>query len=186
MVWTVPLGRSSITAYDLRYIEADATDKYDSRWTVTDPAGTPVSRTYTLRGLADGVADDVQARAIDSSHGEGTWSATGTAIAARNTAPYFEEGESTTRLVPENSVGGSNVGAPKRGRKKTGRSRHSLGTTANQPQATRRPPKATTRFESSRSIRSRPGEQQIRTEYLPFRRLAVPGDVGCRDYRNRS
>ncbi len=77
--WSAPSGNggSTITAYDARYIETDATDKADSRWTVTQDVWTTGDGElrYGLDGLTNGTEYDVQVRAVNA-EGDGAWSAT--------------------------------------------------------------------------------------------------------------
>ena len=77
--WSAPSsnGGSTITAYDARYIETDATDKADGQWTEVDDAwatgqGGP---RYGLDGLTNDTEYDVQVRAVNV-EGDGAWSAT--------------------------------------------------------------------------------------------------------------
>ena len=71
-------GVVAITAYDLRYIRHDATDKADANWTVLDSVwahqGNPF-RQYRLEGLTNGVFYDVQMRAVNIGGASG-WSNT--------------------------------------------------------------------------------------------------------------
>ena len=76
VVWTAPGGVSGITAYDLRYIRTDASDKTDPNWTPIDDAWTTGDLQYTITGLTGGVGYDVQVRAVTT--GDGEWSATAT------------------------------------------------------------------------------------------------------------
>ena len=79
VVWEAPhnAGDSEITGYDLRYIRSDASDKSDANWTVQDDVWTTTStsQSYTLAGLSNGVAYDVQMRATNST-GDSAWSQT--------------------------------------------------------------------------------------------------------------
>ena len=76
VAWTAPTGTntSQITAYDLRYIETDASDKSDSEWTVQDSVWTEGNYSYVLAGLTNGTSYDVQMRAVTTNNG--TWSST--------------------------------------------------------------------------------------------------------------
>lgn len=78
--WSAPSsdGGSAITAYDLRHIESDATDKADSNWTVVQDVWTGSGAlSYELTELRAGTQYNVQARAVNAT-GDGTWSATAT------------------------------------------------------------------------------------------------------------
>ena len=75
VAWTPPVGETGITAYDVRHIRSDATDKSDANWTVVDNAWTFGALGYFITGLTNGTEYDVQVRAVNS-HGDGTWSAT--------------------------------------------------------------------------------------------------------------
>ena len=113
--WAAPdnAGASAVTAYDVRYITSDASDKSDSSWTVIDNAGANGRiRGYTISGLTDGTGYDVQVRAVNA-QGDGVWSGTvtGTPAAAVSAPPYFTEGAATVRSVPENTAAGVSVGA---------------------------------------------------------------------------
>ena len=83
VAWSAPAedGGRDITAYDLRYIRSDASDKSDASWTVKDSIWTSGALRYALSGLTNGVDYDVQVRA-ESSVGEGPWSpvSTGTPL----------------------------------------------------------------------------------------------------------
>ncbi len=82
VAWTAPSsnGGSAVTAYDLRHIRSDATDKSDSQWTeqhdIWETGGGALS--YTQTGLTPSVGYDFQVRAVNA-NGDGTWSATQTA-----------------------------------------------------------------------------------------------------------
>ncbi len=75
--WTTPTdtGSSTITAYDLRYIQSDALDKGDTHWTVLTGVGTVSSLETSVPTLVNGVEYDVQVRAVFGAD-NGTWSAT--------------------------------------------------------------------------------------------------------------
>ena len=68
--WSAPPsdGGSAITAYDLRHIESDATDKADSNWTVAQDVWTGSGAlSYELTGLQGRPTEyDVQVRAVNS------------------------------------------------------------------------------------------------------------------------
>ena len=106
--WTEPANTGpAITDYDYRYSVKDT-----SAWTeVTDTAITATS--VSITGLSANAEYEAQVRAI-SDEGTGEWSesgigATGSA-AATNANPAFDEGETATRTVPENSGEGTSVG----------------------------------------------------------------------------
>ena len=76
LAWRAPTTPvATVTAYDVRHIRSDATDKADANWTVVDDAWTEGALVYAITGLSNGVLYDVQVRAVTSS-GDGTWSAT--------------------------------------------------------------------------------------------------------------
>ena len=79
VAWAAPAndGGAAISAYDLRYILNDATDKADDHWTVEDAvwrSGAGALR-YELKDLFDGTKYDLQLRAVNA-NGDGLWSAT--------------------------------------------------------------------------------------------------------------
>ena len=113
--WTAPdnTGRSAVSAYDVRYIDTNASDKSDANWTVRNSVATERTRGHTISGLNDNISYDVQVRARNT-QGTGRWSDTVTATPTdvTNATPYFKEGSATTRSVTENTVGGQTVGTP--------------------------------------------------------------------------
>jgi len=82
VAWTAPSsdGGAAITAYDLRHINSDATDKSDGQWTeshdIWETDGGALS--YTKTGLTPSTGYDFQVRAVNAD-GDGAWSATRTA-----------------------------------------------------------------------------------------------------------
>ena len=70
IAWTAPINSTlgTVTAYDLRYIRFDATDRADASWTVVSAIWTSGSLEYTLSPtdtpLVNGVSYDVQVRAV--------------------------------------------------------------------------------------------------------------------------
>ena len=91
VAWRAPSNddRSNITAYDLRHIRSDASNKADPNWTVVQDARTGSGPlTYVLTGLAVGTQYDVEVRAVTAA-GDGPWSATmrGTTAASSPGAP---------------------------------------------------------------------------------------------------
>ena len=116
LTWSPPSnnGGRTITSYDLRYIESDATDKSDSHWTIRQRMHTSGSYEYNLDELTNNTEYDVQIRAVNASGG-GTWSATETGTPTdpmTNLGPSFVDGSRTRRSVPENSAAGTAVGEP--------------------------------------------------------------------------
>ena len=91
VAWSVPgiVGASDITAYDMRSIRSDATDKSDGEWTVVDSAWTSGDLEYTISGLTGNVQYDVQVRAVNAS-GDGLWSATETGTPTTDKAPTID------------------------------------------------------------------------------------------------
>ena len=77
--WTAPAhdGGAAISSYDLRSIRSDATDKADDKWTEVIGAWTFGDLADTIAGLTNGVAYDVQVRAVNQVRA-GDWSATST------------------------------------------------------------------------------------------------------------
>ena len=78
VAWRAPSidGGSNITAYDLRHIRSDASNKADPNWTVVQDARTGSGPlTYVLTGLAVGTQYDIEVRAVTAA-GDGPWSAT--------------------------------------------------------------------------------------------------------------
>ncbi len=99
VVWTSPAG-PVITAFDVRYIRSDATDKADANWTVLDNAWTSGALQYTITGLTNGVEYDVQVRA-ENSAGPGPWSATETGTPKQDDVPVTLQWEQTAIVVDE-------------------------------------------------------------------------------------
>ena len=79
VAWSAPAedGGANITAYDLRYIRSDAPNKSDDNWTERDSVWTSGALRYVLSGLTNGVAYEVQVRAVNAV-GAGPWSPVGT------------------------------------------------------------------------------------------------------------
>ena len=77
--WSAPAsdGGAGITAYDVRHIPSDATDKSDDQWTVMDDAWISGGGAlkYTVSGLTNDVQYDVRVRAVNAA-GDGLWSTT--------------------------------------------------------------------------------------------------------------
>ena len=82
VAWNAPSsdGGAAISAYDLRHIRSDATDKSDGQWTeqhdVWETDGGALS--YRKTGLTPSTGYDFQVRAVNAD-GDGSWSATRTA-----------------------------------------------------------------------------------------------------------
>ena len=77
--WTAPgsAGGSAITAYDLRYILSDASDKADDQWTVVDPPWSSGTLQYEITTLSRDTSYDLEVRAVNA-NGDGPWSDTST------------------------------------------------------------------------------------------------------------
>ena len=118
VVWREPAftGGAAISAYDLRHIRSNATDKdVDESWTYSLNPQSVIAddlRRYHIPNLENGVSYDVQARATNSA-GDSPWSSTVTGTPDRqNTDPEFPESESGARSLPENTAVDSAVGDP--------------------------------------------------------------------------
>ncbi len=78
VTWNAPSSPPALTtAYDVRHIRSDASDKADANWTLIDDAWTEGALSYTITGLANYAEYDVQVRAV-SANGDGAWSSTAT------------------------------------------------------------------------------------------------------------
>ena len=76
--WNAPSSPPApTTAYDVRHIRSDASDKTDANWTLIDDAWTSGGLSYTIVGLENYAAYDVQVRAVNA-NGDGAWSSTAT------------------------------------------------------------------------------------------------------------
>ena len=88
--WAAPsdAGASAISAYDLRYIRSDATDKSNSAWSSQTGISSSGALRHELTGLTEDVEYDLQVRAINSD-GTGPWSEvfSGSTVAAVPGAP---------------------------------------------------------------------------------------------------
>ena len=88
--WAAPsdAGASAISAYDLRYIRSDATDKSNSAWSSQTGISSSGAPRHELTGLTEDVEYDLQVRAINSD-GTGPWSEvfSGSTVAAVPGAP---------------------------------------------------------------------------------------------------
>ena len=100
--WSAPAdGGSPISSYELRYIESEASERADERWTLQRglAAGAPLETVLT--GLTDGVSYDIQVRAVNAA-GDGPWSATHSA----ETTDHGDARGEATPLALETSVPG--------------------------------------------------------------------------------
>ena len=93
VAWSAPtnVGKSSISAYDLRYIQSDETDKSDSGWTVTEDVWTSSGGGALEHEIDELIVDtqyDVQVRAVNND-GDGQWSAVESAAASTDKAPFI-------------------------------------------------------------------------------------------------
>ncbi len=75
--WSAPMddGGTGITGYDLRFIRSDALDKADANGTARSSIWSSGGLRYSLGGLTNDVAYDVQVRAVNLA-GTGPWSET--------------------------------------------------------------------------------------------------------------
>ncbi len=106
VTWTAPSSQvpGGITGYSVQYREKSATD-----WTSHSVTG--AGTTTTISGLTGGQTYQVQVRATDA-EGNSDWSDSGEArTGAANSVPTFDDGDSTTRSIDENSAAGTNIGA---------------------------------------------------------------------------
>ena len=94
VAWSAPanVGRSSISAHDLRYIRSDAMDKTDDNWTVSEDVWTLSgggALEHEIDGLLVDTQYDVQVRAVNND-GDGQWSAVESAAASTDKAPFID------------------------------------------------------------------------------------------------
>ena len=103
VIWVAPSddGGSTITSYNLRYIETDATDKADANWPVEQDIWSSGSLTYELPGVRDSTGYDVKVQAVNG-NGPGAWSDISSAV----TSDYLATISGTTDLP----MGGSLLG----------------------------------------------------------------------------
>ena len=117
VLWSRPGdGGATISGYDLRYIESDATEQEkadDNEWTVRDSVWTSGNLEYTLSGLTNGTQYDVQMRAGNAA-GDGSWSDTrqGTpeTVPEAPTVDSLEAGDTTLKVTwspPADTGGGT-------------------------------------------------------------------------------
>ena len=91
--WSAPanIGKSSVTAYDLRHIRSDATNRAGSAWTLVEDVWTTGGGALrsTIASLTEDVLYDVQVRAVNS-QGDGLWSHFATGIPEADEAPVID------------------------------------------------------------------------------------------------
>ena len=100
--WEIPseVDAADITAFELRHIESDATDKTDdTNWTLTEDL-TSIRTWGILEGLTIGTQYDVQARMVTDA--DGTWSSTSTGTPAGPGTSFA----TATELTPNVAVVG--------------------------------------------------------------------------------
>ena len=103
--WTAPTNTGpDISAYDVRYILSDATDKADdNNWTVVEDAWTSGTLEYTISNLVQNMMGyDIQVRA-ENDEGTGDWSDSGVGTTIENQTPVFVDISPIN--VSENSTG---------------------------------------------------------------------------------
>ena len=108
VTWTVPANTGpAITDYDVQYRVGSSGGFTDAGYDGTDLS-------TTISGLSASTTYEVQVRATND-EGTGEWSDSGSrstsAAAPTNTSPTFDEGETATRSVAENSPAETDVGA---------------------------------------------------------------------------
>ena len=114
--WREPSSSGgTATAYDVRHIESDATDKDDpNNWTDRidawkDGGG---DLRYLIRSLTNGEQYDVQVRGSNDG-GDADWSSTVTGTPAMgNSEPEFPSSADYTRYVDENTAASMGIGDP--------------------------------------------------------------------------
>ena len=107
ITWVAPdvSGGSAIIAYDLRYIQSDATDKSDAGWVAVDNAWTTGSGplSYRLSGLTTDTQYDLQVRTVTTT-GDGPWSSTVTGTPSLPTGASATRAFDKTRVDPDGTV----------------------------------------------------------------------------------
>ena len=96
VVWSAPEGVTGITSYDMRFVRSDAADKSDGNWSVVVEVWTSGLLEYELGGLVNGTGYDVQVRAVTTSGGAWSGTATGTPVAS---APVVVGGDRALTVV---------------------------------------------------------------------------------------
>ncbi len=90
--WSAPDNTGpDISAYDIRYILTNASDKADDKWTVVEAVWTSNNGDdleYTIGSLEQNTSYDIQVRA-GSDEGIGGWSSSGVGMTEANVAPVF-------------------------------------------------------------------------------------------------
>ena len=107
VTWTAPNNTGPpITSYDVRYRTGTSGPYTDGPQDVT-------ATSVTLEDLEPGTDYQVQVRATNA-EGNGPWSAPGSTATdvQPNSAPEFDEGETATRSVAENTAAGEAIGEP--------------------------------------------------------------------------
>ena len=101
--WSAPAvaPATTVTAYDVRYIESSAADKADGNWTVAEGFWASGSLHGVLAGLTNGTGYDVQVRAVAAT--DGAWSATSTGTPAE----HGDTLETSTTLTLGTPLGGT-------------------------------------------------------------------------------
>ena len=100
--WSAPAdGGSPISSYELRYIESEAPERADERWTLQRSLAAGALLETVLTGLTDGVSYDIQVRAVNAA-GDGPWSATHSA----ETTDHGDARGEATPLALETSLPG--------------------------------------------------------------------------------
>ncbi len=94
VTWSPPenVGASNITAYDVRSIRSDASDKSDDQWSITDDVWTSTGGgdlKHTISGLTASVQYDVQVRAVNAG-GDGLWSSVETETPTTDESPTID------------------------------------------------------------------------------------------------
>ena len=103
VAWTAPTngGASGISAYDVRHIRSDASDKADDQWTVTEDvwtSGSGGALEYTVSGLTANLEYDVQVRAVNTD-GDGLWSSTETGTPTTDKSPTIDSATPGDRSI---------------------------------------------------------------------------------------